>query len=183
MKFILTAIEPVTIVKPDVFSDGRGSFVKTFADDWFRERKIEFCPRESYYSLSKQLVIRGMHFQTGRDECSKLVYVTQGEIVDVILDIRPGSVTMGEYVEVVLSQKNKKAVFVPEGMAHGFAVLSKAATVVYSQSKVYSPANYAGIRWNSFGFKWPVSKPILSEKDRNLPTFADYKKRVLKRWK
>jgi dTDP-4-dehydrorhamnose 3,5-epimerase len=118
-----------------------------------------------------------MHFQLPPHDHEKLVYVSHGEILDVVVDIRPKSPTFGDYFSTILSDDNQKSLYIAKGFAHGFLTVSKTATVMYSTSTVHSPDHDSGIRWNSFGFNWKEVDPIMSERDKNfsgLELFDEY---------
>jgi dTDP-4-dehydrorhamnose 3,5-epimerase len=173
MKTKSTSIEGVWLLENFVSQDKRGTFVKTFHADAFREQGLIVNFQESYYSLSHKDVIRGMHFQLPPHEHDKLVYVTQGNILDVIVDLRPVSATYGQHVAISLSE-HTHAVYIPRGCAHGFLTLSETATVVYNVTSVYAPQADSGIRWDSFDFKWPVQVPIISDRDSNFETMNEF---------
>lgn len=155
--------------------DSRGLFVKVYQKEPFEERGLNFPLVEEYYSLSRQNVIRGMHFQTPPFAYQKLVYCSLGAIMDVMLDLRQGSSTYGRVFSVELSAENARAIYLPEGIAHGFLVTSKEAVVNYQVSSPYSAHHDHGVRWDSFGFDWNCEKPILSERDLKFPSFHDFK--------
>lgn len=166
MNFIQTEIDGVFEIKNSKLEDCRGSFVKTFNKDIFLENGLECNFKESFYSVSKRNVLRGMHFQLPPHDHTKLVYVVDGDILDVALDIRQESKTYGSYFSTRLSSKNSKSLYMEKGFAHGFLTLSKSATVVYLTSTVYAPQCDTGIHWNSFGFDWNgVNNPIISKRD------------------
>lgn len=169
-----TGIQGVYIVNPHVFRDNRGDFVKIYNRDAFSEAGLNCGTDEVFYSTSLRNVLRGFHFQLPPMEMEKIVWVTSGEILDVVLDLRKGSSSYGRCFSIVLSAAAAKAIFVPKGVAHAFCVLSDEATVIYQTSRVFSPENDAGIRWDSVGFDWPVIAPIVSEKDCNLPRLCDF---------
>jgi len=166
-----TKIDGLNILKPTVFEDERGTFVKQFTEEFLRDNGMDPVFKESFYSTSKKDVIRGMHYHLPPHEHAKLVYVTQGTIEDVILDIRKESPTYGEWVSVELSETNHKSIYIPIGCAHGFKTLTDSATVIYLQTTAFSPDHDAGFRWDSFGYEWKVENPIISEKDQKLPNF------------
>jgi len=168
-----TKLGNVYIVEPSIFNDERGVFVKNFQEEIFKGMGLERDFKESFYSVSKRGVIRGMHFQVPPYDHAKLVYVVYGSITDVVLDIRRNSPSYGEYISLCLSSENKKSVYVGHGFAHGFSVESDYATVIYMQTAVYSPECDTGIRWDSFGMKWAVDNPILSKRDKNFLPFKD----------
>ena len=174
MKFVKTDLKGIYIIEPKVFEDNRGQFVKIFHKQTFRGKGLSCDFKESFYSTSRKDVIRGMHFQVPPQDHAKLVYVTSGRILDVVLDIRKNSPTYGKYVPVELSDVNKKSIYIPVGFAHGFCVLSEEATVVYMQTTMHSPEHDAGIRWDSFGMEWGIKNPILSERDKNFSELEEF---------
>ncbi|MHB1218460.1 MAG: dTDP-4-dehydrorhamnose 3,5-epimerase [Alphaproteobacteria bacterium] len=155
-----------------VHMDARGRFIKTFHEEAFERLGLCTNFRESYYSVSERHVLRGMHFQAPPYQHDKLVCCVMGTVLDVVLDLRKSSPAFGESLGVELSAERGNSMYVPAGLAHGFLVLSESATVSYSASTVYAPSHDAGIRWDSFGFRWPVAKPLLSERDTTLPQFS-----------
>jgi dTDP-4-dehydrorhamnose 3,5-epimerase len=172
MKFIKTSLSGVFEIENSKFEDCRGSFVKTFHKDIFIENGLEYNFKESYYSVSKKNVLRGMHFQLPPHDHAKLVYVVDGDILDVALDISQKSTTFGDYFSTRLSCKNAKALYIEKGYAHGFLTLSKSATVVYLTSTVYASKYDAGVHWDGFGFDWKgVKNPITSKRDSSFNKF------------
>lgn len=165
MNIIRTKLDSVFEIQNKKFEDERGVFIKTFHEDIFKEHGLETDFKESFFSISRKGVLRGMHFQLPPHDHAKLVYVTCGEILDVAVDIREGSFTYGQYFATILSQENAKSLYIGKGYAHGFLTLSESATVVYLTSTVHSPENDTGIHWDSFGFDWGIKKPIVSERD------------------
>lgn len=167
MELINTNLEGVIEVNNRIFEDHRGFFVKTFHEDVFKAAGLEYDFKESFYSISKKNVLRGMHFQTSPADHAKLVYVTQGEVLDVVVDIDQKSETFGQYFSTNLSLENGKSLYIGKGFAHGFLTLSETATVVYLTTTVHSPLHDTGIRWDSFAFDWGIERPILSDRDKN----------------
>lgn len=163
----------VFLIKNQVFNDERGRFIKVFNSDNFIKNDIDCDFKESYYSISHKNVIRGIHFQLPPFEHNKLVYVSKGKILDVILDLRRGSPTYGKY-ETVYLDENLNSIYIPKGCAHGFGVLSDFAVVHYQVSSVYNPNSDCGILWNSFGFDWPIESPIISKRDLSFNRFLDF---------
>ena len=150
-------------------------FVKTFNKKLFKENKIYFDIRESYYSVSKKDVIRGMHFQLPPHDHEKLVYVALGEIIDVVLDLRQNSATYRKCMSVKLSAENKKSIFIPKGLAHGFKSIKNETITVYNVGSEYdSQADY-GIKYNSIDFDWGISNPIVSERDKSFQKLNNFK--------
>ena len=174
MKFKKTKLQGVYIIDTDVFEDDRGIFIKSYNEPIFKEAGIVVGFKESFYSISKRNVIRGMHFQLPPHDYAKLVYVTAGEAIDVVLDIRKNAPTYGEYISVQLSGENARQIYIPKGFAHGFAVISNSATVTYLQTAVHAPEHDTGIRWDSFGLDWNIKTPILSQRDRVFPPLKEF---------
>lgn len=154
--------------------DARGSFVKVFHADAFRELGLATEFTEEYYSHSHKGVIRGMHFQTPPADHAKMVYCVRGEVFDVVLDLRVGSPTYGQAATFVLSAEAGNYVYIPKGLAHGFCALSDTATLVYKVTTVYAPQSDAGVLWSSVDVDWPVETPILSERDARFPRFDQF---------
>ena len=161
-------------LQPKVFEDTRGRFVKVFHDLAFAEKSLETHFAEEYYSISIKNVIRGMHFQLPPRDHVKVVYCVQGEVMDVVVDLRIGSPTYGHYAAFELSAVKANSIYIPKGMAHGFCVLSELAIMVYKVSTVYSPEHDAGISWDSMGIPWPTMDANLSLRDQNFPKFAQF---------
>lgn len=166
MTITSTPLDGVYLIKNRIFEDHRGFFVKTFHKEIFEANGLESDFKESFYSVSKKNVLRGMHFQLPPHDHAKLVYVTSGEILDVAVDIRKDSPTFGNCYSTTLSDANGHALYMGKGYAHGFLTLSETATVVYMTTTVHSPEHDAGVRWDSFGFDWGIESPILSERDK-----------------
>lgn len=172
-----TPLDGVFEIENKVFEDHRGMFVKTFHEDSFKAAGLETEFKESFYSVSKKGVLRGMHFQLPPHEHAKLVYVTDGEILDVAVDIRKNSPTFGQYFSTRLSSENAKSLYMSKGFAHGFLTLSNSATVVYMTTTVHAPESDAGIRWDSFGFDWQnqiASQNLISERDKTFPSIEQF---------
>jgi len=165
MKINKTPLEGIFEIENKNFEDNRGLFVKTFHANTFAEHGLETDFKESFYSVSKKNVLRGMHFQLTPHDHAKLVYVIDGEILDVVVDIRKKSSSYGQCFSTILSSINTRSIYIEKGFAHGFLTLSNSATVVYQTSTVHAPEYDSGIRWDSFGFDWGVDKPIVSQRD------------------
>ena len=174
MEFNKLSISGAFEVQNFIARDSRGVFVKTFHGNEFNKIGYEGNFLESYYSQSFKSVIRGMHFQTPPQDHEKLVYVVEGKILDVILDLRSGSLTYGKCVSVELNAFGN-SVFIPKGCAHGFLTLSETATVVYNVTTVYDNKHDSGVAWNSFGFDWGVETPIISERDKSFDSLNHFK--------
>lgn len=175
---VSTPLDDVFIVERFCHSDERGIFTKTFNLNMFKDLELGGALeiKESLCSISKKDVLRGMHYQQHPYGAAKIVSVVKGKILDVIVgigakfDIR----NRGKIFSVELSDSNSKSLYVPDGYAHGFLVLSEEAVVVYHQTNHFNAASDKGINYNSFGFQWPISKPIVSKKDSELPGFDEF---------
>ena len=175
MKIERTDFLGVFLINNFNVSDPRGSFVKYFNIDFFKENELDFNISESYYSISKKNVIRGMHFQLPPNDHKKLVFVPQGEIIDVIIDLRKESKTYKEIFYTTLSSSNKRAILIPKGFAHGFKSLLDGTITMYNVSSTYDKASDSGILYNSINFDWDVERPILSERDKSFETLDHFK--------
>lgn len=177
MKVIKTAIEDVVIIEPDVFGDARGYFFESYSQKKFDEQVREVKFVQDNESKSKYGVLRGLHFQKGKDAQSKLVRVVKGRVLDVAVDIRKGSPTFGKYVAVELTEDNHRQLFVPRGFAHGFSVLSEEAIFQYKCDNLYAPQAEGAIAWNDpeIGIDWglPAEDVLLSAKDAAHPLLKD----------
>lgn len=174
MKHFESILNGAFIIDLPAFTDERGSFVKTFHDTTLSEYGIDFRLKESYFSLSKKDVIRGMHFQLPPHHHAKVVFCPQGAIMDVIIDLRKESSTYGQYHAQELSAENNKAYYIPEGFAHGFKSLTDDAITYYLVSSEYSKEHDTGILYNSFGYDWGGVQPIISDRDLSFPSLADW---------
>jgi dTDP-4-dehydrorhamnose 3,5-epimerase len=171
-----TRIEAVGLIQPKLLGDERGFFVETYRRTEFAELGITEEMVQDNHSRSKHGIVRGMHFQIGAG-ASKLVRCGRGRIVDVVVDLRRGSPTFGEWEAFELSDENGRIVHCPVGFAHGFCVVSEVADVFYKQSNYYSDEHERGIRYDDpeIGIEWPlpVDQLIPSERDANAPTLAE----------
>lgn len=158
------------IIEPQVFGDSRGSFFEQWQRDRYREAGIAAEFVQSNVSQSQRGVLRGLHYQWPQPQ-GKLVSVLAGEVYDVAVDIRQGSPTFGQWAAAILSADNGRQFWVPEGFAHGFVVLSETAIFHYLCTAAYVREADAGLRWNdaSLAIDWPVSEPLLSDKDAKAP--------------
>lgn len=161
-------------LQPKVFEDTRGRFVKVFHEPTFVAHGLETVFAEEYYSVSYKGVIRGMHFQLPPMDHVKIVYCVEGEVLDAVIDLRRGSPTYRCFDLFELSAAKANSLYIPKGMAHGFCVRSERAIMVYKVSTVYSPAHDAGVLWNSMGIPWPVTEPVLSERDMAFPKLEEF---------
>lgn len=175
--FIETKIRDLYIIEPKVFRDDRGYFMESYNKNDFLEAGLDMEFVQDNESKSKKGVLRGMHFQIKHTQ-GKLVRVTQGEVYDVVVDLRKDSPTFGMWEGVFLSAENKRQFYVPEGFAHGFLVLSDEAVFNYKCTDYYASEYDSGLLWNDeeVGIKWPlegIEEIILSEKDKNQKTFKE----------
>jgi len=176
MKATQLAIPDVFLFEPRVFGDDRGFFFESFNQAKFEAaigRKVNFV--QDNHSRSAKNVLRGLHYQIQQPQ-GKLVRVVQGEVFDVAVDIRKSSPTFGQWVGEILSAENKRQLWVPEGFAHGFVVLSDTAEFLYKTTDYYAPAHERSIAWNdpAIGIRWPISgEPVLSAKDQQGKSLAD----------
>lgn len=177
MKYIDTAIPDVKILEPTVFGDERGFFMETFRADEFSEKTGAKAFVQDNHSKSARGILRGLHYQLQQAQ-GKLVRVVSGAVFDVAVDMREGSSTLGQWVGVELSAENKRLLWVPEGFAHGFYVLTEAAEFVYKCTDYYHPQSEISLSWDdaSVNIDWPFApgdSPKLSAKDAQGVTFAD----------
>ena len=176
-KFTFTplSIPDVIMVEPALFEDDRGYFVETYNKKDFEEAGIKENFVQDNFSFSKKGVIRGLHFSKSPHETVKLVRCISGEILDVAVDVRPNSPTFGKWVSEILSSDNRKMLFIPKGFAHGFCALSDTVEIVYKVNDYYFPESEQGIIYNDkdLAIEWPISNPILSDKDKILLSFKD----------
>jgi dTDP-4-dehydrorhamnose 3,5-epimerase len=165
------------LIAPDVHGDDRGFFVETFRVDKLEALGIQEEFVQDNHARSARGTLRGLHFQVGRGQ-AKLVRAARGSVLDVVVDIRRNSPTFGRHMAVELDDIGHHQLFVPVGFAHGYLVLSDIADVCYKVTGYYDPAAERGIAWDDpvLGIRWPVSEPILSPRDRTLPTLASIAK-------
>jgi dTDP-4-dehydrorhamnose 3,5-epimerase len=166
VKFLATELPGVLIVEPDVFRDARGFFLETHSVPKYAQGGITATFVQDNHSRSVRGTLRGLHAQVTRPQ-AKLLRVVAGEIFDVAVDVRRGSPTFGRWVGAVLSAENFRQLYIPEGFAHGFCVLSEVADVEYKCSDVYVPEDEITVQWNdpAIGIRWPVAEPLLSKRD------------------
>jgi dTDP-4-dehydrorhamnose 3,5-epimerase len=168
-------IPEVILIEPKVFPDERGFFLESYKSSDFFDVGITENFVQDNHSKSKYGVLRGLHFQKNPKAQGKLVRCITGEIFDVAVDLRKNSPSYGKWVGEILSEENKKMLYIPKGFAHGFCVLSSDAEIIYKCTEEYAPEYDAGIKWNDnvIGIEWPVVDPIISEKDSLLPNLLD----------
>lgn len=155
-------------------ADERGSFIKLFHSGSFAELGLRCDFREEYCSWSHKDVIRGMHFQVPPMDHAKVVYCLSGSVLDVVLDLRNGSLTYGQYRAFQLTGERPVGIYIPSGVAHGFMSTSASSLMMYKVTSVHSPQHDAGVAFDSFGFEWPVAKPIVSARDQRHPRMAEF---------
>jgi dTDP-4-dehydrorhamnose 3,5-epimerase len=174
VRVIATDLPGVLVVEPTVRTDGRGFFLETYHADRYREHGIGGTFVQDNHSRSIARTLRGLHLQT-RHVQGKLIRVIEGAIFDVAVDVRRGSPHFGRWVGVTLRAEDFTQCYVPPGFAHGFCVLSDVAQVEYKCTDIYDPASEIGVAWNdpALGIRWPVTDPVLSERDRRHPTLAE----------
>lgn len=180
MKLSETKLAGVLIIEPAIYGDARGFFMETWSQKRYAKAGLPASFVQDNLSFSVQGTLRGLHFQHPHPQ-GKLVYVLQGEVFDVAVDIRHGSPTFGQWEGVALSADNKRQLYIPEGFAHGFCVTSETALFAYKCTDLYNPQTEGGIIWNDpdLGIAWPDVVPILSEKDQNYPTLKQLQPRRL----
>ncbi|MFS4492755.1 dTDP-4-dehydrorhamnose 3,5-epimerase [Maribacter sp. 2308TA10-17] len=178
MKVIETKLKGCFVIEPKVFKDNRGSFFESYNKQKFEnaiDREIDFV--QDNQSISKKGTLRGLHFQMGEYAQSKLVRVLSGEVLDVVVDLRAKSETFGQHFKLKLSTENKKMLFIPKGMAHGFLTLSEEAIFAYKCDEYYHQASENGILYNDeslqIDWEYPMESVILSQKDRELSKFKE----------
>ena len=174
MKVNKAPLDGVLIIEPKVFRDPRGIFYEVYSAKRYGEHGIPAHFVQDNHSVSEKGVLRGLHYQINPGQ-AKLVRVTRGEVFDVVLDIRKESPTYGKWWSLHLSETNKFQLYVPEGFAHGFCVLSESVEFLYKCSNYYSPENERGIMWNDpdLAIDWPIENPIISQKDNVYPRFME----------
>lgn len=172
MKVIKTELEGVLILEPIVHGDHRGFFLESWSKKTMEEAGLFYDFVQDNHSLSAQKgTLRGIHFQRGDKAQAKLVRCVRGAVLDVAVDLRPESLSYKKWVAVELSAENKKQLLIPRGLGHAFLTLTDDVEFLYKADNYYAPAAEAGIRWNDpeIGIDWPVTVPILSQKDADAP--------------
>jgi dTDP-4-dehydrorhamnose 3,5-epimerase len=179
LKITETKLKDVKIIEPAVFGDHRGFFTESYSEADFKEAGIDIKFVQDNHSLSTQPgVLRGLHFQKGEEAQTKLIRVVTGAVLDVIVDMRKGSPTYGEWEGYILSEHNQRQLLVPKGYAHGFVTLTPNVNFLYKCDNYYDAPADGGINFNSpeLDIQWPIDleRAITSEKDANLPTFSEF---------
>lgn len=177
MEVFPTSIGDVILFRPNVFSDGRGSFFESYNQNTIKQVGIHTTFVQDNQSQSSKGVLRGLHYQMGEHAQAKLVRVIKGSVYDVAVDIRKGSPTYGKYFGAILSEENGKQMFVPRGFAHGFLVLEDNTIFTYKCDNFYHKPSEGGIIWNDpeIGIEWQLDAKdiLLSEKDEKLPNLTN----------
>jgi dTDP-4-dehydrorhamnose 3,5-epimerase len=174
MNVITCEIPGLMVFEPKVFGDSRGFFVETYNQQRYTEAGLNAIFVQDNLSFSRQGILRGLHFQNPNPQ-GKLLQVLQGEVFDVAVDLRRSSPTFGRWHGLLLSAENKRQFYVPPGFAHGFQVVSEAALFSYKCTALYSPKDEAAVRWDDpdLGIAWPLTSPLLSEKDGKAPRLKE----------
>jgi len=175
MKFTETKLKGAFIIEPELLEDERGFFARTFCREEFEAHGLN--PNLVQCSISfnkKKGTLRGMHYQTPPHEEARIVRCTMGSIYDVIVNLRPHSETFRQWFATELSAGNRKMLYIPEGMAHGFLTLTANTEVFYQMSEYYNTQSSRGVRWDdpAFGIKWPAKPSVVSQRDREHTTFC-----------
>ena len=167
-------LEGVYVIEPECFEDLRGFFMETFHREKYKAGGIDRMFIQDNHSHSRKGVLRGLHYQLKQPQ-GKLIYTVTGAIYDVAVDIRRGSPTFGRWTCAELSAENRRQIYIPEGFAHGFVVLSEYADVIYKCTDLYAPGDEYGILWSDpeIGITWPVEDPVLSPKDLENPALRE----------
>ena len=174
MNFIETSLKGAFLIDPEKIEDSRGFFARTWCQRDFERHGISFQPVQCNMSHNKSKgILRGMHYQSAPHQEAKLVWCIKGAIHDVIIDLRPLSPTFMQYLSVVLSEENRRILFIPEGFANGFQTLQNESDVFYQMSEFYTPEFAKGVRWNdpAFGIQWPTDERLISDRDQGFPDF------------
>ncbi len=174
MEIIQTMFDGVKLIRNFSAQDPRGSFVKIYNSLEYQKAGLRMEFRESYYSVSGKDTIRGMHFQTPPYDHGKLVHVLSGAVRDVVLDLRRSSDSYGKCMEIRLCGAEPYTLYIPSGFAHGFQSLEEQTVMMYYVTCGYAGEHDAGIRWNSIPYKWDVTHPVVSERDRSLPLLQEF---------
>jgi dTDP-4-dehydrorhamnose 3,5-epimerase len=174
VRFAETGLDGAVIVEPEPFVDARGLFARTWCTREFEARGLSSRLVQCSVSFNpRRGTLRGMHYQAPPFAEVKLVRCTRGAILDVIIDLRPDSPTFARHAAVYLTEDNRRALYIPEGFAHGFQTLTDDSEVLYQMSEFYVPDAGRGVRWNdpAFGIEWPIPQPIINERDATYPDF------------
>ena len=174
MELIKTQSEGLFVLQTVNFTDNRGGFQKLFNEQFFRENGLECDFKEIYYSVNKKDVIRGMHFQTPPYDHVKVVYVSKGKILDVVVDIRKNSGTFGKCFSIELDNQKGQYLYIPKGFAHGFKTIEEGSIVNYAQTSCYNKEHDCGVDAMSIGFDWQIENSIRSGRDLTFEKLSDF---------
>jgi dTDP-4-dehydrorhamnose 3,5-epimerase len=175
VRITATAIEGARLVELEPIEDERGFFARSFCREEFAAQGLDPCVAQCNVSFNRRRgTLRGMHFQRPPHAEAKLVRCTRGAIYDVIVDLRKESSSFLKWIAVELTAENRRALYIPQGVAHGFQTLEESSEVLYQMSELYSPDAAAGVRWDdpAFGIDWPIARPIVSARDGAYPDFS-----------
>ena len=183
MKIIETPLPGVLILEPEPHGDSRGFFLETWREDTLKAFGINDRFVQDNHSRSTRGILRGLHYQLTQPQ-GKLVRVARGAVYDVVVDVRQGSPTFGQWYGNTLDEESMRMMYIPTGFAHGFVVLSDIADFIYKCTDYYHPQSEQGIRWNdpAIAIEWPITDVQLSEKDSNNPLLQDQSERLLPRY-
>lgn len=177
MQFIPTSLAGAYLIEPDPIMDERGFFARTYCQNEFAAIGLKANSVQCNISYNKMCgTLRGMHFQRQPNAEAKLVRCTAGAIYDVIIDLRQGSPSYMQWLGYELSAENRKALYIPEGFAHGFQTLADDTEVLYQMFNFFVPESASGVRWNdpAFHIEWPLNVSVMSDKDRTYPDFDGF---------
>ncbi len=180
MRVIPVDLPEIVLIEPRIFEDRRGYFLETYQAQRYSDHGIDANFVQDNLSFSHRGVVRGLHYQLQKPQ-GKLVMVLQGEVIDLVVDIRLGSPNFGKWSKNTLSADNHRQLYVPPGFAHGFMVTSETATVLYKVTDYYNPGDEYGIIWHdvNLGLDWPLAEAILSDKDEKFPRLKDVPEALL----
>lgn len=176
MRIIQTPIAGAFLVELEPIADDRGFFARIWCADEMRRHGLEVAVAQCSLSRNRRRgTLRGMHFQAPPHEETKIVRCPRGAVFHVVLDLRPASPSYRRWHGVELTESNQRALYVPAGVAHGFQTLAEDSDIQYQMSEFHHPESARGVRWNDplFGIKWPISDPLMSDRDRNYPGFEE----------
>ena len=179
MNFISTPIEGLKIIEPRIFTDDRGNFFESFSEKEMVANGIAGPFLQDNQSVSNKNVLSGLHFQNRPHEQGKLIRVVRGSVLDVVVDIRKNSKTFGRHYSIELNETEKKMLWIPAGFAHGFIALEDNTIFLYKVTDYYDPFSESGILYNDpeLNIDWKTNSPIISQKDKILPTFKEFREK------
>ncbi len=174
MQIISCEIEDIKLIKNIYSFDNRGSFTKIFQEKEFKYYGLNTNFKETYYSVSNKNVIRGMHFQLPPYEHDKLIYVITGSVMDVVVDLRKSSLTYKKSMSIMLDSKARDSLYIPKGFAHGFKALEDNTLMLYQVTSEYQKEFDSGIAFDSIGYDWNITEPIISQRDCNFVSLEEF---------